>query len=268
SAASVIAEHTNFSGSSRDITCPNPTIFGHPPNSYPITAFVHAYHTDVVGEWITLPATGSLDTVYWYMAGNIGAEDSTVLMHAHTSVIGPDFGPGVRPGPYPPPCQTWGYWNNTNDVDMGTAPFIEYATDTNWISTIQSVGTPTRPPFADVLWGFTGFPVKLHPGINQVFYNSNFGGGHLGPQAGDRIFISWKLKTPGAEPVNEQPTDFPVTAFRTTPDNADDYPSHVWKFFEHDSGDCGAAYGTPKRGWVAIGGLTGDSLDIVHLMVW
>lgn len=110
--------------------------YGYTPNYYPPNSNFGAYHRDVMGQWFVAKAVGTIDTIFWRNRASIGAYDSTIYIRVHRSIIGPDFGPGVRPGPYNPPCQNWGYWNNTNDLDMGVAAFREDATDTNWISTI------------------------------------------------------------------------------------------------------------------------------------
>ena len=168
SPASVIAKREGRLTPANAATCGTEFIFGYPEDKYPANSNFGARHKDVMGEWFVAKATGTIDTIYWESLGSVGAKDSLLYVRVHNSNIGPTYGPGVRPGPYQPPCQNWGYWVNTNDLDQGVAAFIDDATDTTWHSTIAS-GPATGPPFSNVIWGFSGYPVIDHGNqINKV----------------------------------------------------------------------------------------------------
>ena len=107
-----------------------------------------------MGEWFVAKATGTIDTIFWFALGSVGATDSTLYVRVDNSRIGPNYGPGVRPGPWDPPCQNWGYFVNTNDQDQGIAAFPDDATPPNtnaWTSTIAA-GPPTLPPTIRNIW--------------------------------------------------------------------------------------------------------------------
>ncbi|TAK56303.1 MAG: T9SS type A sorting domain-containing protein [Bacteroidetes bacterium] len=234
-----------------------------------------AKHKDVMGQWFVANSSGNIDTIFWQALGLVGAKDSLLYLRVHRSVIGPKFGPGARPGPYNPPCQNWGYWNNTNDLDRGIAAFPEDATDTTWISTIAG-NTPSRPPFAEELWGLGGFPTKHHPGnATEPLGRLNFVALAEQPTplfvtAGDQFFISFRVNSPATHVVDDR------TEFLTGQGNRDEgyqdlYPSPNWKFYEHDSGPSNCA-GIPtelvKRGWVARGGFSNDTTDVAAFLFW
>lgn len=270
SPASVIAKRSGRDLSSLNAVCTSHFTFGYPEDIFPATSNFGAYHKDVMGEWFVAPASGTVDTIFWEALGAVGALDSTLFMRVHKSEIGPAYGPGVRPGPFPPPCQNWGYWANTNDLDRGVAAFIEEATDTTWKSTILSVATPTRPPFSDLLWGFTGVPVIDHAGkINSIAMLSI--GQSLPVVSGDRFFISQRVKGPVSHPTyTESRTEFAASGFRASTTDVN-YPSRDWKFYEHDSGPSNCAgfnVNVVKRGWVARGGFTSDTLDVAVFNYW
>ena len=148
-------------------TCSNQATFGFTESLFPPSVNHVARHKDVMGQWFVAKATGTIDTIYWDVLSTIGAKDSLVYIRVHRSILGPTAGPGIRPGPYNPPCQNWGYWVNTNDLDQGVAAFPEDATDTTWHSTYNGAAV-SFPPFSNSLWGFTGYPVVDHPGLNHV----------------------------------------------------------------------------------------------------
>ena len=129
--------------------CPNTFLFGYVLDPLQIRWF-KGYHRDVFGQWFMAPATGTIDTIFWHAGPFVGALDSEVIIRVHRSLIGPNYGPGDRPGPFNPPCQNWGYWINTNDADQGVSAFPEQATDTAWVSTYKTHDPGpqpvTRPP--------------------------------------------------------------------------------------------------------------------------
>jgi hypothetical protein len=216
-------------------SCGNKFTFGYPESIFPANVNIGAHHRDVMGEWFVAKASGSIDTIFWEALGSVGAEDSTLYVRINTSAIGPTYGPGIYP--YRPPCQSWGYFINTNDLDQGIAAFTDDATDTTWHSTINPVNGPsTRPPFGKTLWGAGGVPVTDHAGrINSIALADV---APLTVTIGQQFFFSQRVKKPQTC-ICDAPTDFAAVAFRDV--NADTgadagYPARVWKFFEYDSG--------------------------------
>ncbi len=252
-----------------------PTGFGFPePPCWGIWS-LGAKHRDVIGQWYVAPATGTIDTIYWMTGSSVGSLDSLILIRIHKSHIGPLFGPGARPGPYNPPCQMWGYWQNTNDKDMGIAPFIEEATDTTWISTILNSPLPSSPPFGEELWIPGGYPVVGKPNtVQQIIVNDAY---PLQVTKGDVFFISFSTNYDPGLALSDP--HYPGEEFTTirgetfcTNTLSSDYPSRVWKFYEHDNGTpyCnGLSIDSVRRGWMARGNFfNSDSLTVGLYRIW
>jgi hypothetical protein len=257
-------------------TCPDKFTFGYTPEIYTANSNFGAFHRDVLGEWFVAPASGTIDTIFWYNREHIGAYDSTVYVRVHASNIGPQYGPGVRPGPFSPPCQNWGYWRNSNDLDQGVAAFLEDATDTAWVSTINAASQPSMPPIGAEIWGLGGYAVRIHP--NSV--------GHAAMEdlampivvtAGDKFFVSMRV---GHEPdslgghkeegTQEDRTEWNASGFAGSIIDPE-YPSHNWKFYEHDKGpsNCsGFPIDSIRKGWVARGGYADDTLSVAAYNFW
>jgi len=269
SPSSIITKRTHLSISSATVTCGDEFVLGYPMNLYPANGNFGTHHKDVIGQWFIAKANGTIDTIFWEALGSVGALDSTVYLRVHNSRIGPAYGPGVRPGPWNPPCQNWGYFINTNDLDQGVAAFPEDATppdSSSWISTISS-GPTTLPPITNALWGHSGYPVIDHANsINAVAMID--GGESLHVSVGQQYFISFRVKGPAGH-IDDGRTEW---AWHTEQvDNKDEnYPSRDWKFYEHDSGPSNCA-GVPrndvKRGWVARGG-GDDTLNVAAFNIW
>ncbi len=273
SPASIIARRTGSTSQSTSATCGTRFTFGYPEDhGYPATDGFFAHHKDVMGEWFVAKATGTIDAIFWEVLGEVGAKDSTVYIRIHNSRIGPGYGPGVYndSSNWGPPCQNWGYFLSTNDQDQGVAAFPDDATpigNSTWTSTVAK-GPPTLPPFTESIWGFAGYGVTLHAGlINSLPLLE--GGGNLDVTVGQQFFLSQRVKGPDGH-INDGPTLWTASGFHV--DNKDEsYPSRDWKFYEHDSGPTNCA-GIPfeqvKRGWVARGGFTDDSLDVAVFNFW
>jgi hypothetical protein len=253
--------------------------WGYPAWVYWTDVLFNARHKDVIAQWFVTPAAGTIDSVYW-INGEIGnwLSDSMAFLRIHRSTIGPGYGPGVRPGPFSPPCQPWGYWINTNDIEMGVAAFPQEATDTTWISTIPNSSVPSSPPVGEELWGSGGFGVKLAPNsVNSVAMADL---STLNVDRGDRLFVSLRLSVnpvyliSHVEPPEEVPTQFAATT-QSAFERGGEYPSRDWKFYEHPGtsgngpSNCGAYDpDTLPRGWYARGGLSADSTDIMAFNIW
>jgi len=274
SATAAIKEWKQRITSSNSGVCTDVFYFGYPAPLYPLNSNFGAYHKDVMGQWFTAPATGTIDTLFWEQWTAVNAYDSTLYLRIHKSNIGPSYGPGIRPGPFNPPCQNWGYWVNTNDPDQGAAAFIEEATDTTWISTINGSPVPSGAPFSTEIWGFGGVAVTAHAASLNMYDL-----GTLGVPAvtiGDRFFVSQRVNynpawpAQHAEQSDEGRTEWGAAGF-TVSTADEDYPARDWKFYEHDRGpsNCaGAPLDSIRRGWVARGGFSADTLSVAVWNWW
>ena len=242
--------------------------FGYYPDRFSST--LGFTHKTTLGQWFVVPATGTIDTVYFYCT-RVGPSwaimDSTVYLRIFQSYITPTAGPGAFPGPYPSPCRGWGYWLNVNDQDQGVAAFREDATDTTWHSTIETNGgtTPSYPPFGPTAWGASGYPVKLRYGVNTVPLPAL---GILSVTRGDVLFFTLRMNSPALhvdDHLSSNWTAFEISSLNTSK------PARDWKFYEHDSGPSNCA-GFPsaqiKRGWVARGAPSGDTSAAAAFNVW
>ncbi len=275
SATTAIKEWKQRVTSSNNGVCTDVFYFGYPQENYPINSNFGAYHKDVMGQWFTAKATGTIDTVFWEQWTQVNSYDSTLYLRIHNSYIGPNYGPGVRPGPFDPPCQNWGYWVNTNDADQGVAAFIEEATDTSWVSTINNSATPSGPPFGNELWGFGGVAVNAHAATLNLYDLGTLGAPNV--TVGDKFFISQRVNynpadVPGGhrEQSDEGRTEWGASGFIVSTAD-EDYPSRNWKFYEHDKGpsNCaGAPIDSIRRGWVNRGGFSADTLDVAVWNWW
>ncbi|MBI5216176.1 MAG: T9SS type A sorting domain-containing protein [Ignavibacteriae bacterium] len=252
----------------RNAECSNSVLDGFTPTAFPGNNNFGARHKDVMGEWFQVRFNGRIDTIFWatFTGSEVGALDSTLYVRIHRSNIGPNAGPGVRPGPYNPPCQNWGYWRNTADLDQGVAAFPEDATDTAWVSTIAGT-TPSFPPFAEELWGLGGFPVIHHPGVTNYLAMSDLPT-PVDVEKGDLFFLSMRVNGP-PQHVDDGRTEFLAADFDSRlPEYREYYPSRNWKFYEHDSGPSPVCAGIPtnqvKRGWVARGNASSDDTLLVY----
>jgi hypothetical protein len=240
-------------------------ILGYPPELYPLGFIWYVDQKEVLGQWYVAPASGAIDTVFWVGASTVGAEDSLVILRIFNSNIGPHHGPGIRPGPYNPPCQNWGYWVNTLDADQGIAAFIDDATDTTWISTYNGP-VPSTPPFGSEIWGLgIGYGVIERDGLNYVALADI---GLLPVTAGQTFFITLRPKGSGWH-LDRNTTGFYGWDQRVSTDD-ENYPSRNWKFYEHDSETSSSCHlEISKKGWMARGGFyDGDSLDVAALSIW
>ena len=146
---------------------PRFTFSPYPPlHTFPNVNFP-AIHKDVMAEWLVVPATGTIDTIFWRVYGSVGALDSTVYTRIHRSRIGPTYGPGANnSNPFRAPTQCWGYYINTSDNDRWISPFIDDATDTNWVSTVNGAlgdSATMAPTIGTAIWGgILGVQVKQH----------------------------------------------------------------------------------------------------------
>ncbi|HEV8537907.1 MAG TPA: hypothetical protein VGR15_03190, partial [Bacteroidota bacterium] len=253
--------------------CTDKATFGYPEELFQANVNHVGRHKDVMGMWFVAKASGSIDSLYWEVLSDVGALDSTLYIRVHESNIGPEAGPGVRPGPYNPPCQNWGYWVNTADLDRQVGAFIDEATpDTTWHSTYNGP-TNTFPPFGQSLYGGTqGVAVIDRAGVNGFALAPAYDS--LTVTIGQKFFISMRVKGPAAHPSPlDEYTSWATSSFRVADVTDENYPSRNWKFYEHDSGPANCA-GVPvndvKRGWVARGGFGegSDSLDVAALNWW
>ncbi len=251
-------------------TCNDRITFGYHPDQYVPNWKMEGTHFGAFGQWFVVPATGSIDSVSWLNGHLIGDWDLVLNVSILKSNIGPTFGPGARPGDYPPPCQSWGYWLNSNDWDGGIAKTQDVATGP-WVSTTTAPTPPSTPPHGEELWGFGGFPVDVRPDSISTAAMSDLSG-PISVIAGDQIFISIRIDYHLAfHPTEEVPTELAVSTFRAGT-NDTDYPSRAWMFYEHDNtppSNC-TNFTTEhlSRGWRAMAGFDGDSLSLAAFNIW
>ncbi|MBI5215406.1 MAG: T9SS type A sorting domain-containing protein [Ignavibacteriae bacterium] len=223
--------------------------FGYPIDEYlPTTSFT-SRHKDIMAMWFVAPSAGTVDTLFWLGGPQNGALDSTIHIRIHESKIGLGSGPGYN---FPHGCQNWGYWNSTNDLDMGVAAFPDDATDTTWISTI-TLPSVSYPPVGEELWGLGGYPVFQQP--NNINTLPLDGLGSPVVTKGQSFWVSMRINS-----TPEHMSDNPTMFYALDNTGGALAPSRAWKFYEHDNGpsNCGGTP-NPKRGWVARGGPTPDS---------
>lgn len=239
--------------------------YGYPPPTFPVNDSIFAFYKDVMAMWFNAPASGTIDTIFWQAAHDNNAIDSTLYINVYQSHIGPHSGPGTS---YPLPCEGWGFWFNTNDLDNGIAPFVDDATDTTWHSNVApGPWGPSYPQIGHPLWCFSGFPVTQHADqINSVAMRDCV---PLNVNVCDTFWISMRVKGPVQGHDSTHSTGF--LASRT---NAP-YPSRLWKFYEYPfpSSDTISHYyncdgGPYNKGWYAFGGDRHDSTQGIVLSWW
>jgi len=256
----------------RDRAAANCSSVYYPMEPWDVNSVINGTHKDIFGQWYTAPAAGNVDTIYFYAGSRNSAYDSTVFLRVHRSNIGPGYGPGARPGPFDPPCQSWGYWVNSNDYDQGIAAFPQEATDTNWVSTYRPWTVASTPPFGEELWGDGGVPIHVHAGEINAVALADLAPLEVG--IGDNFLISMRVNYDPSQIYmphsEEQPFQLGAASMKISTQD-DFYPSRNWKFYEHDKRptSCGD---TPrdslKRGWYARGTSTLDSTEVMLWSIW
>ncbi|HLF15184.1 MAG TPA: FlgD immunoglobulin-like domain containing protein [Bacteroidota bacterium] len=222
-AAEILKRSMTGTNAASPMVCTDKATFGFSADLYPNPNTNHiGFHQDIMAMWYVAPASGTIDSVFWWAAG-VGSLDSTVTLRLFQSNIYPGNGPG-NDG-YPVPGRLcWGYFVNTNDLDNGVAAFPEDATDPTWFSTVSGA-IPSFTPMGDEIWGFGGAPVVEQ--ANAVnFYNL----GVLGEpeiNVGDPFFITIRIYGPHVPQAEEIATGF-LSMGETDP-----MATHNWKFYEH-----------------------------------
>ncbi|MBI4811131.1 MAG: hypothetical protein HY800_06795, partial [Ignavibacteriales bacterium] len=217
--------------------------FGNQPDVPQLIYYQSIKQKDFISTWYTVPASGTIDTIFFFMGDLIGARDSCVWITIEQSKIFHSFGPGHTP--YPPACIPWGYYISTYSPS-GITPFLEWATDTTWISTIGESFPPSQSPAGWQLFGQgVGLGVTARPGINVV----NIAGTGLAPilNRGESMLIS--MRAHGLWSLWEEK----ITQFGMIKNDfiSDTLPSRAWVFYNRpDSLLCG--YSNPPKGWWAI----------------
>jgi len=205
-----------------------------------------AFHQDIFAMWYVAPASGTIDTVFWY-ASDVGSLDSTITLRLFESNISPGSGPGY--GDYPKPGKLcWGYFINTNDIDNGVAAFPEDATDTTWFSTVSG-STPSFTPMGDEIWGFGGAPK-----VEEAFAVNHYALGDLGVPnitVDQPFFITVRVYGPHVDQATEDQTGIYAV------NELDSLQTHNWKFYEHIV-EIQPGFTCP--GWVARGDF--------NLLIW
>ncbi len=251
--------------------CGDKFTFGTDPGSYPTNSNFGSAHRDVIGQWFTAKASGTIDSIFWVQMAGLGAYDSTVYVRVHSSHVGPDYGPGVRPGPFQPGCQSWGYWINTNDSESGITAFPETATDSSWVSTLESGSVPSTPPIGAERWGYGGFQKKITPNeINHVAMEAT--GDTIGVTVGENIFVSLEIAgcdDDSATCSTVDPkirTEMGAVSFNVSASD-EDYPSRMWKYYNQYSNPT-CYFDIPSPGWYARWGYNYDTLNVSLFNIW
>ncbi|MBI5216322.1 MAG: T9SS type A sorting domain-containing protein [Ignavibacteriae bacterium] len=244
-----------------NFACSNQGTFGFNPAQYPVISGHIGFHKDVIGAWFTVPASGTIDTVFWYSSNIVCSPDSTLYLRIHESNVYEGHGPGYDGYPAPGPSTCWGYFNAINsDLDNGVAAFPEDADQpATWISTVNSPN-PSYAPFGSEIWGLGGFPVKTR--ASQVnFASLNDLPITVQKNIGDHILITFRINgdhsnDPICNGTNGQNTGF-ATNDGGLADGIPDTLTHNWKFYEHV---VTFQEGFACKGWVARGDF--------HNLIW
>ncbi len=242
-----------------NFACSNQGTFGFNPAQYPNTGGHIGFHKDVIGAWFTVPASGTIDTVFWYSLAGVCTPDSTLYLRIHESNVYENHGPGYDGYPAPSSSTCWGYFNAVNsDIDNGVAAFPEDADQpASWISTVSSPN-PSYVPFGSEIWGLGGFPVITHS--NSVNYASlNDLPILVEKNIGDHIMITFRINGDHSNDAICNGSGGGSTGFATN-DGGGDLPdslTHNWKFYEHV---VTFQTGFSCKGWVARGDF--------HNLIW
>ncbi len=233
--------------------CTSEATFGYTPANFPATTTHIGFHNDIIAEWFTAPASGTLDTVFWFMGQGVCAQDSQLTLRLFKSNIYPGHGPGYGGFPAASSSTCWGYWLNTNDTEDGVAAFPEDATG-GWVSTATSGPGPTYPPVdSTALWGLSGVPISpVHANrINSFYLLPVLGQGSHAPMVnvGDYFFMTLKINGLPGEPCCGTCGATFNTGFLASGDT-DHVHSHNWKFYENV---VTFQAGFNCKGWVARG---------------
>ena len=197
--------------------------------------------------WFVAPAAGRIDSFFFTIGSHISGshDDSTVYFRIFKSNISAQHGPGD--GTYPPACSSWGYYTNPSDVTGHVAAFSEDTPDTTWVSTVPG-GVPSFPVAGENLFGFSGIPILVNPGVNGIpvgFWED------FVLQRGEPFFVAIRVGwDQDSLPKNEM--SFPATNLGVSA------PSRNWIFYEEPDSNyaCGGVNPRPK-GWTLRGDPTG-----------
>ena len=273
SAQAYIELHKKMTARAKQGMCnqPGDDYFGF-PEPPPFSTF-GAGDKDILGQWYVSNATGRIDSVFWVTAFMSEDMDTVVELRIHKSNISPTAGPGIRPGPYNPPCQTWGYYIDTSDTPYTSRAFREDAVNPKWVSTYYG-STPSFEPFSEEVWSATVLSKSIQRG--DFFGHVNVVAMDILPtsvevNAGDVFFISL---TSHAQYVHSEQAH---TQFLIEEINANNpgyqayYPARDWKYYNHGSppSSCGGVQeNNVDQGWVARGGFQADSHIVASFYIW
>jgi hypothetical protein len=231
-----------------DAQCTGKATFGYPPDLYPSTTNHIAFHNDIVAEWFSPPATGTLDSVFWFQSANVCAPDSGLVLRLFKSNIHEGHGPGYEGYPAASSSTCWGYWESTADLEDGVAAFPEDATGP-WTSTVTGGPGPSYPPVDSSIWGLSGFPVTAKANAVNAVPMDDLPGPPVHLTQGSPFFMT--LKVTGSPSDNccgtcgtNQNTGFLAA------NDTDHVHSHNWKFYENV---VTFQAGFNCKGWVARG---------------
>ncbi len=244
-----VARDHGIVASNAVMTCTDKATFGFSPDKFPPNGGHFGLHNDVIGSWFIVPASGTIDSVFWTVA-DVCAQDSLLFLRIHNSNVYPGNGPGYNGYPLPSTSTCWGYYENTNDLDNGVAAFPEEASGP-WLSTVVD-GPNSFPPTGTEIWGFGGFPVLTHG--NEVNTVDLGGLGVPTVSAGDKIFINFRINGFHGDPCTGAAGAYTAWQGYVV---TDPILSQNWKFYEHVV-DFQPGYSC--KGWVARGGY--------HLSIW
>ncbi|MDI6766715.1 MAG: T9SS type A sorting domain-containing protein [Bacteroidota bacterium] len=229
------------------VDCDNHGTFGYPTWLYNMqTNGLIMRHQEVYAMRFEAPEYGIIDSVFLVFTPSpyYDTADFLITPRMFKSNIHPNQVHGV----YTPDYLKWGYYLNTADLDGGIAPFLDEATNPNWISTNQD---STWDPFGDEMWGLGGIPIPVHIGQSTQIFSiaMDLWGSEPYVHQGESFFFCFRNETLHNNEIRAT-LGYTLLGERIK-------PWRLWKFYEHRLPPA------LSQGWVA---LNAGNLNIWYTM--
>ncbi len=219
------------------VDCNNHGTFGYPPWLFEMkTGGLIMRHQEVYAMRFEAPENGIIDSVFLVFTPSpyFNSADFYISPRIFKSNIHPNQIHGI----YSPSYLAWGYYLNTSNPDGGIAPYLDEATNPNWIGTNQD---STWDPFGDEMWGLGGIPIPVYlEQSTQIFsIATDLWGTEPSVHQGESFFFCFRNETSHNNEIIAT-LGYTLLGDRTK-------PWRLWKFYEHSSTT------TPRpKGWVAL----------------